>query len=302
MKPNSNIEKHIAKFTKLVNIAQQKDNNITSKWFIKSLTPELFKEVSIKLENTDISDLDKVINTARSIYTFLEQATHQRESQGRKMAKAQRTKGNTNTKFSNRFTESTLRCKNHPQATSHDTKDCQMGANPAKKGPVKTFKCRWCKKPAHPGRKCNAAKSSKNNRHSIVPTKTAQEESEDNSGEDNMDSSDSDSGKQFNAITFDPMLCCKYNNSNDFATPPKELLTDKFIYLPIRINKIKYWAFLDTGCNFSIISPALANHLQLTIKPPSNNKSKIKLGHNQVFINRVGSTECGNIMNVILVS
>ena len=71
-----------------------------------------------------------------------------------------------------------------------------------------------------------------------------------------------------------------------FAQSPKDLLANKFIYLPLSIENVKTWALLDSGCSFSSISPSLAKHLNLEI---NKSRGNIKL-INSNTVKRLGHT------------
>ena len=109
---------------------------------------------------------------------------------------------------------------------------------------------------------------------------------------DEGSSDNEDHNLQFAAADFDPKgkgkADCKYTVTTDdyFAQSPKDLLADKFIYLPLSIENVKIWALFDSGCSFSSISPSLAKHLNLEI---NKSRGNIKL-INSNTVKRLGHT------------
>ncbi|CAO3657041.1 unnamed protein product [Mucor hiemalis] len=205
MKTDPTVEQHIARTNKLINIAQTKDVEMVSRCFLESLPSELYKTVNMKLTLEDKRDLDKVINTTRSIYALLFQSRIKHQSEQRNAYNNTLSNKRSNRAYTDegksQSRKRNLHCKYHPKSRSHTTDKCIFGKNKEHNSNKKSKTCRKCKATAFPGHKCKGNST-------IVPTKTRQEESEDNSGDINMDSSDSDTDKQFNAITvLDPMLC-----------------------------------------------------------------------------------------------
>lgn len=202
MPEHKKLENHITHFNKLAYVAQCKDKRSVCLWFIKSLPAELFKQVSLQLQGKKKDNLDFVVNTTRSINATLEEA----RSKGRATNRAPY-QGNSNRAKKGNHQGKELHCENHPQATSHATRDCFLNnSNGNNRGTIKGKKCNRCKRPVHSG-KCQVKKpfNKGKNKHTLVPTKTAAEEREDDSEE--MDTSDSESDKELNAMSREPMLC-----------------------------------------------------------------------------------------------
>jgi hypothetical protein len=87
--------------------------------------------------------------------------------------------------------------------------------------------------------------------------------------EDNDSSSSSEDNLQYAAVVNISQPTdhnCKSKNNLNFQKPPKDILTSKFHYLPLRINQLKCLSLLDCASNFSIVSPSLSNYLNLMKK------------------------------------
>lgn len=149
MPEHRKLEKHIALFNKLASIAQSKDKHSLCLWFIKSLPAELFKQVYLQLQGKEKENLDFVINTTRSIHATLEQAR----------SKGTTTRRTYNSNRSKGYTKVKLHCDNHPQATSHATRDRFLNNRiNNSRGATRGKKRKRCKRPAHAG-KCQPRKS-----------------------------------------------------------------------------------------------------------------------------------------------
>ncbi|KAG2191019.1 hypothetical protein INT47_002679 [Mucor saturninus] len=189
------------------------------------------------------------------------------------------------------------KCKNHPNATDHFTRDCRIPKK-GKKGNAKPPGVCWrCLKAPFPGDHKFVPASKKNDKPRHKYSKKHDEESDSESGEsNNSDSMDTDEEDEADK-KFASMSMASINKGkkpiveSDFAIAPSDLLTNKFIYVPIRVNDVKCWAFVDSGSNFSIMSTRLNKFLNLPIKSCFKNKSTIKLGESKSEVNRIGNTK-----------
>ncbi|CEP10402.1 hypothetical protein [Parasitella parasitica] len=168
-----------------------------------------------------------------------------------------------------------MKCRYHPGLTNHSVEDCRLSPEVKKKidKAIKKFgpRVRICHKCRIPnfkhGRQCkeeDLAKlyTKKKDEKNIVSVEVKAED---------MDTDDdSDEFKMtFAALTIEDNIECKLIEDGDFSEPPKDLMKNNSIILPITLEShsciVKTYFLLDTGASFSCISPALANKLKIQL-------------------------------------
>ena len=192
-----------------------------------------------------------------------------------------------------------IKCKYHPGLTNHSEEDCILAPD-VKKRIDKAQKrygtsvkiCNRCKVPNYKyGHECKAEdleKVFKNKQQkAIVPVEVEV-------NDDEMDTDDeSESKMHFAALSIEDKKDCKLEN-NDFSQPPKHLMNNNSLILPITLESkkciVKTYFLLDTGASFSSISPALAVKLEVEVNN-KNNFGIIKTCQKDNVVKRMGCTD-----------
>ena len=306
-------DKFIEEFQELKVVAEIKDEDCLVRYLFKSLPDELEEVTKFYINNAkDTEDITidfaitKVVTTYEALF---------RKKWAKELAQAKFFSNNSGGQnYKKKIHEKKevfgssggggykkLSCKYHPGLTSHSEKDCLLAPelknriDKARKkfGPNMRI-CHKCKAPNFkPGHECkqeDLQKIGKKIGKSIVPIEVQ-------AVDDDMDTDEDDNNESkmlFAALSIEDKKDCKLDIIDDFSQPPKDLMNNNSLILPITLESdkcvVRTYFLLDTGASFSSISPALADKLLVKI----NNKSKfgiIKTCQKDNVVTRIGCTD-----------
>lgn len=265
--------KFIEEFQELKVVAEIKDEDCLVRYLFKSLPDELEEVTKFYINNAkDTEDINidfaitKVVATYEALF---------KKKWAKELARTKSFSNNTNNNSGNSYNkrkfyekkevfgsygsgvDTKLSCKYHPGLTNHSEKDCLL--SPDIKSRIDKARkrfghnvriCHKCKVPNYrPGHQCkeeDLKKLSKNVQKSIVPIEVEAVDDMDTDEDDN-----NESRMEFAALSIEDKKDCKLDAVNDFSQPPKDLMKNNSLILPITLESdkcvVRTYFLLDTG-------------------------------------------------------
>ena len=286
------IHAYIERFHDLRIKSETTDLSVLKHCLVRNLPAELFKDVHKDIFNNDGNLTAENITEPLLFHHAVYRQTmdRQRSVEKRKEKKSSRSGCHGKDRRNKQRVTKKLHCIIHTNSNDHSTKDCRTRIKCAKEG-----KCYHCFQKRTANHQCSKSSSKKNNGNNNKKSKFVVPMDVDKESSSSSSSDGEDTNMTFAAARLDKIKKdCKSDkdiviNLQYFQIPPEGLTTDNLIYLPITIENVKCWALLDSGSNFSTISPTLCKFINSSVSL-TNKKQCITLINNDKT-ERIGKTK-----------